>query len=95
MPDAVVHDLVAHELAHVFQVASDNWPDDPCEREADADEQMEARGFSADDIDDWAVAAGIARVILFDSLEAHLEHLFIHGSRTLAPAGHSPTASGK
>ena len=64
MPDAVLQDLIGHELAHVFQWATgeltsdmDGYDEGACEE--DADWRMERWGFDPDSIDDWAEQDGL------------------------------------
>ena len=64
-PDDLVRDLIAHELAHVFQCA-DGWnigAMPPLEVEEDADWHVERWGFSADAIDVWYREHGVTRVL--------------------------------
>ena len=70
MPDALVCDLIAHELAHVYQWGI-GWrliEDDKYIVEEDADCLVEHWGFSANGIDEWARAKGITKVIDLDKL---------------------------
>jgi hypothetical protein len=70
MPDTLVCDLIAHELAHVYQWGT-GWNLLEANRyavEADADCEVEQWGFSADGIDEWARAKGISKVIDLDKL---------------------------
>ncbi len=55
LPDGVVRDLIAHELAHVTQWArgQDLNTDDCFMVEFEADELIEEWGFSSESIDDW------------------------------------------
>jgi hypothetical protein len=66
-PDEQVQDLIAHELAHVFQWASgwdlDDDDDDATLVEEHADWLVEAWGFSSTAIDDWDRANGLIQVI--------------------------------
>jgi hypothetical protein len=70
MPDDLVCDLIAHELAHVFQWASgvNVLEEDSYLIEEDADILVKHWGFSADGIDEWARAKGITKVIDLDKL---------------------------
>ena len=53
-PDELVRDLIAHELAHVYQYAIGlDFGDDNYGCEEDADWTLERWGFSATAIDDW------------------------------------------
>jgi hypothetical protein len=70
MPDDLVCDLIAHELAHVFQWAS-GWnliEEDSYSVEEHADSLVELWGFSSDAIDEWARAEGITNVVDLDGL---------------------------
>jgi hypothetical protein len=64
-PDELVLDLIAHELAHVYQWAVDAMPTDGWDAvllaEEDADFLMESWGFSATAMDDWDLANDISR----------------------------------
>src|SRR5262249_27503018 len=66
MPDAVVQDLVAHELAHVCQeVGNVRQGRDLYTKgaiEEDADQTIEWWGFDADSVDRWAVEQGLVKV---------------------------------
>lgn len=60
MPDHLVQDLIAHELAHVHQGATGLFYSMPLHvLEQDANELMEAWGFDADAMDDWLAEVGI------------------------------------
>ena len=72
MPPETVQDVIAHELAHVFQWATHdleyvlNWDSGDCE--LDADETIEDWGFKADSVDEWAAHLGITKTIYCNSL---------------------------
>lgn len=70
MPDEVVCDLIAHELAHVFQwaIGEDLNSLDAFNIEIIADEIMESWGFDAESIDRWAVGAGVTKFVDVDKL---------------------------
>jgi hypothetical protein len=67
-PDALVRDLVAHELAHVVQRAIGQEFPDKYECEMDADWRVEDWGFSATAMDDWDRVHGLTRVFQWDTL---------------------------
>jgi hypothetical protein len=70
-PDELVRDLIAHELAHVFQWAT-GWDIDqagPCTCEQEAEVLVEAWGFSSTAMDDWDKAHGITTVPDLDGLD--------------------------
>jgi hypothetical protein len=70
MPDPLVCDLIAHELAHVYQWGT-GWnliEEDNYIVEEDADYLVEQWGFSADGLDEWGRAKGITKVIDLDKL---------------------------
>jgi len=65
MPDALAQDLIAHELAHVWQwtqAPEDFAADDGYDLETWADELMELWGFDATAMDDWSAAQGFVKV---------------------------------
>jgi hypothetical protein len=68
-PDALVRDLIAHELAHVVQHAIGQEFYDQFEAEEDADWRVEDWGFSATAMDDWDRAHGLVRVFQWDTLD--------------------------
>lgn len=80
MPEDVVQDLIAHELAHVYQEACGMLlrfgTEDPKSGlvEEDADEMMNRWGFDPESIDEWAVSAGLSRLIVFADFGAYLEY---------------------
>jgi hypothetical protein len=64
-PDELVRDLIAHELAHIFQWAS-GWNidrADPIVCEQHANDLVEAWGFSSTEMDEWDVAHGITTAL--------------------------------
>jgi hypothetical protein len=87
MPDSVVQDLVAHELAHVHQYVCGLQhyfgTDDPThgELELEADEMMECWGFDPESIDRWAAAEGLTKVVECKDRQEYVERLLGEGSR--------------
>jgi hypothetical protein len=69
MPDNLVCDLIAHELAHVYLKAVGAEFLDQSEEELEADLLMERLGFDADAMDTWALEQGIIRVRLVSQKE--------------------------
>jgi hypothetical protein len=70
-PDELVRDLIAHELAHIFQWAR-GWDidrADPIECEQHADYLVEAWGFSSTEMDEWDLAHGITAIPDLDKLD--------------------------
>jgi hypothetical protein len=69
-PDDLVRDLIAHELAHVYQwsIGDDLETMDNFEAESLADQLVEDWGFSADAMDEWMLANGHIKVIDLESL---------------------------
>ena len=71
MPDDLVCDLIAHELAHVYQWAC-GWnlseEEDNYTVEENADWLAERWGFSSHAIDEWERAKGITKVVDLDGL---------------------------
>src|SRR5262249_46543884 len=82
MPATVVQDLIAHELAHVFQYAhgyTERFGEaEPPEGnvEEDADELMESWGFDVDSPDEWAVQTGRRQVIVCKDLTEYIFRLY-------------------
>ena len=73
MPDDIVRDLIAHELAHVYQwaIGEDMTPDPEfgfLDIEECADEMVRDWGFGVESIDDWSRSVGRKRVVHYDSL---------------------------
>jgi hypothetical protein len=65
-PDNLVQDLIAHELAHVYQWATDRQPegfDDAMLVEEDADWLMRVWRFDLDAMDYWDAEYGIIKMI--------------------------------
>ena len=62
-PDSLVQDLIAHELAHVWQAACgwDLLTASAYEAEEDADFVMESWGFHATAMDEWDCQNGISK----------------------------------
>ena len=64
-PDNLVRDLVAHELAHVYQWAlggeSEDYDNPLCVKE-DADWLMQLWGFDPDAIDEWDLEHGLVKI---------------------------------
>jgi hypothetical protein len=64
-PDNLVRDLIAHELAHVYQWAlcgeSEDY-DNPLADEEDADWLMQRWGFDPDAINDWDRDHGLVEI---------------------------------
>lgn len=78
IPDNLVCDLIAHELAHVWQYSIGlqerfGYEPDNGEVEEDADEIMGVWGFDATAMDIWATEQGITKVIHFDTVEMYLK----------------------
>jgi hypothetical protein len=74
MPDALVCDLIAHELAHVFQWASGRNLSEEVDTytvEENADWLVERWGFSSHAIDEWERAKGITKVVDLDANQHH------------------------
>jgi hypothetical protein len=95
MPDDVVHDLVGHELAHVYQHAVGydrmfGYEPGHGELEENADELMESWGFRIDSVDEWAVSVGLAKRIECKNPGEYFERLLGPGSRYYNP----PTQKG-
>jgi hypothetical protein len=67
-PDGLVQDLIAHELAHVYQAACglDLATADPCTCEEDADRQMEWWRFDPSAMDEWDREHGVTKVVRID-----------------------------
>ena len=83
MPDALVCDLIAHELAHVFQWVS-GWnliEEDSYAVEVHADTLVKLWGFSSDAIDEWARAEGITKVVDLDGLSPRQRRRYWAASR--------------
>jgi len=70
MPDDVVQDLIAHELAHVYQWASgeDMHVLDSFDIEYFADEIMDYWGFDPESIDRWGLETGVTKLVDVDKL---------------------------
>ncbi len=62
-PDNLVKDLIAHELAHVYQDSRGFTFENAYWCEEDADMRAEDWGFSATAIDEWDLANGVSKVI--------------------------------
>lgn len=70
MPDDLVRDLIAHELAHVYQWAR-GWDLDivgNCKAEEDARRNVECWGFSSTAFFEWKRSNGINKAIDLDKL---------------------------
>lgn len=65
LPDDLARDLIAHELAHVYQwsIGRNLEVMNPFECEEEADWMMEGWGFDATAIDDWMLANGHVKVL--------------------------------
>jgi hypothetical protein len=90
MPDGVVQDLVAHELAHVYQQTIDlkryfGYAPCPGELEEHADECMERWGFDAESIDRWSEREGLTKKIECKDLDEYLRRCYGPGSRYERP----------
>jgi hypothetical protein len=77
MPDAVVQDVIAHELAHVVQDAAGpqkrfGYEPSPEELEEEADDMMEGWGFKSRSPDEWAADISLAKRIEVKGLEEAL-----------------------
>ena len=62
MPPNVAADVIAHELAHVYEFAR-GVDDEPLDAELAADALMDEWGFDADSIDRWMLATGRVKVV--------------------------------
>jgi hypothetical protein len=66
-PDNLVRDLIAHELAHVWQYATDSLVTEGhgavAENEEGADDVMSCWGFEPHAMDEWDLSHGVAKVI--------------------------------
>jgi hypothetical protein len=92
MPDDVVVDLIAHEMAHVTQCAV-GFVAESCggdmvsleestygEREWDADMLMEDWGFDVNSIDRWSAEVGRVKQVEMSEAE-YVNHIFTGGGR--------------
>lgn len=78
LPDNLLADLIAHELAHVWQESIGlekrfGFEPEPGDLEQDADEIMEHWGFSAEAIDEWTVEQGITKRVECSSIQEAIE----------------------
>jgi hypothetical protein len=89
MPDNLVRDLIAHELAHVWQDATRGQSGclTEYEEEDEADDLIQRWGFGDPElIDEWGANAGLAKIIKVASEHEALVHLLTHGDRYTPPA---------
>jgi len=87
MPEEVVRDLVAHELAHVYLQAigvADEMEQGDLEQAAD--EVMDGWGFDSCSIDEWAVEVGITEIRVVDNPVEWSCHLLGPDSRYYNPS---------
>jgi hypothetical protein len=89
MPDRLVRQLVAHELAHVFQSGFDNWRGFDYEdvssgevEEGGTHELVFEWGFGEpEELDEWLCEQGYVKRITFASPQEYAEYLDGRGSR--------------
>jgi hypothetical protein len=88
MADSVLGDLIAHEVAHVFQYAADWRVGAPAQEEPDhalleedADGLVRSWGFSDTSIDEWGVQQGLVTFVEAGTDHELANFLFRPGSR--------------